>query len=469
MIARAAASQDTVARRLAQFIVSHGRNGLHPDTTAYQKALLLDFLGVALYAVRATPAARTANLFRRLGGAEESTALVGGRLPAPAAAYINGILAHAADWDDSHLAAVVHPGAVVLPAVLAMGERRRASGADLIAAAVVGYETTIRLGLAVQPRHMFQGFHGTATCGIFGSAAASARLLGLDEAATANALALAASSASGLTQFFRSGSSVKSIQAGKSSHDGVMAALLAENGVDAPHDAIEGEKGFFRAYAAGAAPSDPLDGLGGRDAVLDVMIKRFPIAAHLHGAVDAAMRLADHGAHGLERIGHIEVVIDPAIAVTNNEPRPRDLQAARMSLPFCTACAIWANAPRPGPERRLDPADLESALRDDGVRRLAERVHLEPWPEAAAGAIGRTLRARVALDVSGECMEEEASPLWGWRGAVTVNEAADKFSRLTGGMLDARARERMADAVLRLDQSDAAVAVLYETLRAVAA
>jgi 2-methylcitrate dehydratase PrpD len=459
---------DTLTHRFARFVAGCGWDRLRQDTVAYQKILLLDFLGVALFASRGARIKRVARMFENLGGIEESTALVGGRMPAPYAAYVNSMLAHGTDWDDSHLAAVVHPGAVVLPAVLAVGEHVQATGRQIIAAAVAGYEVIIRLGRAIQPQHMLQGFHGTATCGVFGSAAASARLLGLDAPTTASALGLAASSASGLGQFFQSGSSVKSFQVAKSAHDGIMAALLAASGVDAPDDALEGEKGFFRAYAPGTPRADPLHGLGAGDSVLEVMIKRYPIAAHLHGAVDAAMSLAGEAAGELDDIRQIDVLIDPAIAGNNNELRPRDLQAARMSLPFCIACTLWANAARPEAKRWLDPADLERGLLDDGVRSLTQRVRCRSWPGAAVDDVGSSLRSRVIIHADGRSIGREAAPRWGWQGERTAEEAVEKFSRLTAYVLDAGTRAVFLEAVLRFEEAGAASGLL-QILRAATA
>ena len=454
----------SLSRRLAQLVVDGVWDRPPAGAMAYQKALTLDFLGIALAARREPWTAAVARTFAVLGGAEESTALTGGRLPAPNAAYVNSLLAHSTDWDDSHLAAVVHPGAVVLPAALAVGERAGADGRRTLAAALAGYEVMIRLGRSIQPHHMRQGFHGTATCGVFGSAAAAARLLGLDAATTAHALGLAASSASGLAQFFHSGSSVKSFQVAKSAHDGIMAALMAAAGLDAPADALEGEKGFLRAYAAGAPRRDPLDEPGVPPAVLQVMVKRYPIAAHLHGAVDAAMRLAGDVPETLDRISSIEVFIDPTIAGNNALRDPGDLQAARMSLPFCVACALWANRDRAPDRQGLDAADLVRGFGRAGVTSLARRVQPRPWAGAPADDVGHSLRAAVVVHAEGRRLRAESAPSWGWQGQPTIAEVTEKFVRATAGLLDAPAQRRLIEAVMCLDGGSVFVSGLFHIL-----
>lgn len=449
--------------RLADFVVNHGQAGLAQESRTYFRLLLLDFLGVGLYGAQWKGFSRLHDTFLGVTSQGESTSLTGGRFAAPHAAYLNGLAVHGTDWDDSHLSAIVHPGVAVLSAALAVAERVGASVEQLAEAAVVGYEIAIRLGQAIQPGHMYQGFHGTATCGVFGSAAASARLLGLDVGHTIHALGMAASSASGLTQCILSGSSAKAFQAGKCAHDGVMAALLAEAGLDAPLESIEGERGFFRAYAAGVAPRDVFQDLGLRDSVLDVMVKRFPIAAHMHGAIDAAIALAPTLAGRLEQIDRIAVTIDPAIARNNSNPNPKDDQAARMSLPFCVACALWLNA-RSKESEGLCPKALERGLAESQVRTMAQKIDCLPWPDSASNGTGTSMRSRVAVTIAGVDFLEEADPTWGATAKDTRNQVETKFHRLTTGLLTAEQQSRLLLSALDLDGDEAVATLLGKAM-----
>lgn len=435
----------------ARYITDYGRQGMPSDTVGCTKALLLDFLAVGIFASSQPWAAEAGRLFSTLGSAPHSRTFAGPRLSAPHAAYLNAMLAHSADLDDSHLSGVVHPGAAIMAAALAVGEWMHAPGADVLRACVPAYEIVIRLGKRIQPQHMWQGFHGTATCGVFGATAAAGRLLGLSAEETRNALGLAASSASGLAQFLRFGTSVKRFQVGKSAHDGIMAALLARAGFDAPGEAIDGPGGFVDAYAVDAPPSDGLEDLGRSASLFDVMLKRHPVAAHLHGVVDAALRVGLRLSSRLEGIQRVTVTIEETITRSNAFPAPMDLQGARMSLPFCVACALWAPRWGTGQDGLLTLDDLQRALAEPHVRALAHRVECVPWPDIGPAEVGRSMRARVAVAIGDELFEEEAAPAWGWRDGAMWPEAEAKFRRLTLGGIPERVQHRVVEAVSSLE------------------
>ncbi|NCF10411.1 MAG: MmgE/PrpD family protein, partial [Gammaproteobacteria bacterium] len=202
---------------------------LPASAVEFARLSLLDWCAVAL-AARDEPVARIVReMVSNEGGSPEAT-LVGCdlRLPARAAALANGTQSHALDYDDTHFGHIGHPTVAVLPAALALAEQRDTSGEGLLAAYLVGVETACRLGAALGPDHYAHGFHQTATSGSFGAAAAAARLLGLDREATAHALGLVATRASGLKSQF--GTMGKPFHAGMAAANGVEAATLAAHG-----------------------------------------------------------------------------------------------------------------------------------------------------------------------------------------------------------------------------------------------
>src|SRR5208282_4596830 len=160
------------------------------------------------------------------------------------ATLVNGIMGHALELDDVHGDALMHPGAPVMPASLAIGELAGASGKELITSVVVGYETEARVGSAVNPSH-YQYWHTTGTCGTFGAAAASGRLLRLDQEKMVNTLGIAGTQAAGLIDVF--GTMCKPLNAGRAARDGVMAALLAREGFTSTTQIFESPKGFCKA------------------------------------------------------------------------------------------------------------------------------------------------------------------------------------------------------------------------------
>ncbi len=173
------------------------------------------------------------------------------RLDVLHAALINGISSHVLDFDDTH-ARAVHPSAPVLPAILALAEWRHLSGADLVHAFVLGVETECRIGLSVFPEHYNVGWHITGTAGVFGAAAAAGKLLGLDERQMTWALGIAATQSAGLREMF--GSMCKSLHPGRAAHNGLTAALLAQQNFTSSERAIEAPRGFAHVYPPGSTP-----------------------------------------------------------------------------------------------------------------------------------------------------------------------------------------------------------------------
>ena len=179
--------------------------------------------------------------------------MIGGeeRCPAPAAALVNGTLAHALDFDDTHLPSVLHPSASVVPAALAVAEARGRSGAEALHAIAVGIEINVRLGSAgydaTQRVNLFfeRGLHATSICGALAAAGAAALLLGLDAAGVADAIGIAASMGAGLLEANRTGGTVKRVHCGWAAHAGVCAAELARSGLTGPPTVLEGRFGFF--------------------------------------------------------------------------------------------------------------------------------------------------------------------------------------------------------------------------------
>ena len=179
------------------------------------------------------------------------------RVPARFAAFANGIAIHADDYDDTQLAVakdrvyglLTHPTAPALPPVLALAERDRRSGADLMLAYQIGVEVECKIAEAILPRHYQHGFHSTATCGSIGAAAGAAKLLGLDRETTRRALSIGATQAGGLRENF--GTMTKPFHAGRAAENGVVAAEIAALGFTASDIGLEADRGFFRAAGGG--------------------------------------------------------------------------------------------------------------------------------------------------------------------------------------------------------------------------
>ena len=214
------------------------------------KALVLDLLRVCAVGARLPWSRSARRLALDLGGRGNSSLLLSGEKLDPArAAFVNGAYAHACDLDDTHVGSMHHAGASILPAVLAIAEREDSSGPALLEAAIVGYEASLRIGLATQPSLFHRGFMATSTVGALGAAIAVGKLLRFDSQDMAGALGAAGAYAGGLAQFYHSGGHTKRLNGARAAESGVMSALLTKAGIWGPRDILEGEAGFFRGFS----------------------------------------------------------------------------------------------------------------------------------------------------------------------------------------------------------------------------
>ena len=338
--------------RLGHFGTALRDAGVTDAVAANVHDRILDVLGVGLAARGEDAGKATLGLVRSQGGIAEST--VWGeqdRLPAAAAALVNGTHCHALDFDDTHLPSVLHPSASVVPAALATAEAVDASGADLMAAVAAGTEICIRLGMAsydpeIRNSIFFEnGLHATSICGALASAAAAAMLLGLDGDGVAHAMGIAASMGAGIIEANRTGGSVKRIHCGWAAHAGVSAGQLAYHGLTGPPTVLEGRFGFYRAYSEGRFDREAVVGeLGERWDLLRVWYKPYPTNHFTHAGIDAAIAILAQGVDPADieamELGVPQPVLRTIAQPPNLKARPTSPYTARFSGPFCVAAAL---------------------------------------------------------------------------------------------------------------------------------
>ena len=236
---------------------------------------------------------------------------------------------------------LAHPSTPLVAAALAAGEVAGADGRRLLEAYVAGFEVEAVLGVAMNPSHYEHGWHGTATIGTIGAAAAAARVLGLSTDATARALAIAASEASGVKENF--GTMVKPLQAGLAARNGVLAASLAAEGFTASEKAIDGPQGFLLAMRSGTLDlTDPIASLGSRWEIVDggITFKLYPSCAATHPTIDTLLDL--RRAHGIDpsAVTAIDIEVDPVVPTVLIHDRPATGLEGKFSLHFCAAAAL---------------------------------------------------------------------------------------------------------------------------------
>jgi 2-methylcitrate dehydratase PrpD len=317
------------------------------------------------------------------------------KLAAREGALINGGLAHALDFDDTHDEAVLHPGVAVIPAALAEAERVGASGPDLLDAIVVGYDVHVRVALAAVKGPGLTGWHYTSACGIFGAAAAAGRLLGLEAEQMASAFGLACAQASGTLQSEHDGTWAKRLQPGLAAGGGVLAAQLAAQGFRGPEEALEGTYGFYRVYLREFDPAPVLTGLGQRFEVERTSLKPFPTCRFTHAPAAALQDLMEKEGLRPGDLATIEARVTSAAFAEVCEPPPQKLRPAsrvhaQFSLPYALACVADHGTIR--------LADLtESAIRRPEVLALAGRVCCLRDPDLEAVWGGKIGEAEVRV------------------------------------------------------------------------
>jgi 2-methylcitrate dehydratase PrpD len=359
----------TAAATFAAWALDLRAADIPADVRHAAKRHILDGFGCAIAAHR-TGAAPYATAL--VDGADEATVIgSGARASVPRAALANGILIHALDYDDTHTGALVHSTAASLPAAMAVGEAAKATGADLLAAVIAGYEVTSRLGSAVTHGFHERGFHATSVTGVFASALIASKLLGSDRATTVSALGIAGSAAAGSLEFLNTGSSTKQLHPGFAAMNGIVAARLAKAGADGPATIFEGPHGLFRSYLGVDVDPDALTaGLGERWESTQITIKPYPACQLSHASLDAIVA-SGVAADAVDAITF--ELADGVSSIVADKPEPRTPYEGKFSLEYCAAALLIDGELGVG---SFEPSALERA----DVRALAARIAWKPRP-----------------------------------------------------------------------------------------
>ena len=341
------------------------------------KRHLLDGIGCGLYGSRLPWCGIVNGYIKEQRGTKEATLwLQKFRGPSPNVSLGLGVMIHSFDFDDYHHTKI-HPGAVVIPAALSMGERIGASGSKVLTAMVAGYETMVRVSLATGPNaSRLKGWHLTGTTGTFGAAAAAGNLLGLSPDEMASALGMAGTQSAGLWAFTADGSMSKRFHAGRSSQSGVMGALLAEKGYKGPTQILEAEDGGFCRATSDEVNFDlAVRELGKNFFSGEVNIKPYACCASSHSAIDALLELA--GKHRIVPSDIDRVLVKTARSVKVQcgfEYQPLSILQAQLSLQYIVAVILLEG------KAFLDQFS-EDKISNPQILELAKRVEVIADPE----------------------------------------------------------------------------------------
>lgn len=384
----------TLAEQLASWIAGANPSSLTPAARETAHRLLLDVTGLCV------AARHTDYIYATLASADGGgpCTAVGHQASFDvfSAALVNGTAAHGEDFDDTFEGGPVHAGAVVVPAALAACERERLGGDRLLLGIAVGAELMCRLSLVAPKATHKAGFHPTAVFGALAAAGGVSAALGLPPATTTSAFGIAGSMASGIIEYLAEGTSTKRMHAGWAAQAGIRAALMARGGFDGPRTVLEGEHGFYRAFAPSAKPdfAPLLRDLGLTWVMEQIAFKPYACGTMTQPFVDCAIELGEQGvrAENISAIvcevgeGTVHRLWEP-LAVKHRPPSP---YAAKFSTPYCMAIGFV--------DRRAGFAQFTDArIADPQVLALASKIRYsinpnDEYPRNFTGHLRATLK-----------------------------------------------------------------------------
>jgi 2-methylcitrate dehydratase PrpD len=438
------------SKELAQFIADIKYEDLTAKVIEKAKGLILDQLGCQLaFAVLPWNKAVYQYIQSKTGSRGESTIVYYGlKTTVEDAAFANATFGHGFEMDDTEMHALIHPGVVVIPSALALGEARKISGKAFLTAVVAGYDAMIRIAVAARTS-IERSFHGTAISGPFGSAAATCKILGMKTNGIVNALGIAASESSGIAEYTISGGSVKRLHAGFAAQAGIRATLLARNGLTGPATALEGEKGFCQAFANKCYIEEITSGLGKEFRIMWTGNKPYCCCAAQHTAIDATAAIIKEHPVKPEAIDKVIVEQMPReVKSVGNIIEPQDITAAQFSGRFGIALRLIKN------DNAFSEYTMDN-IKDPAILSLVHKIDyianeaLEEKSAAAAPAIV-TIKLK-----NGEVHKKRVDYAKGTiKNPMNIKELEDKFKGLATMVVSNNQSEKIIQTAMGLEDMD---------------
>ncbi len=334
----------SITQQLAEYIVQSTYEDLPENVINQAKRCFIDTIGVILAGVDSPTAKIFSGLVRDLGGKSQASIIQSPvKTTVLNACLVNGAMSHVLDFDDVHSLAILHTSGFLVPPALAGGEWKKRNGKEIISAFVMGFEVATRVSFAAgKGRHQLDlGWHPSSTMGRIGAAVCFGKLLKLDPHQMATAIGIAATQAAGLRRVF--GSLTKHFHPGKAAHDGVLAALLASQGLSAPTDILEGSDGLCQVLSRQFDGEQILDGLGQRFEILNNSFKPYPACYQTHSVINACLDISKQISISPREVEEVVCEINQIAIDVAAIKDPRDGNEAKFSLYYCAARGLMGD------------------------------------------------------------------------------------------------------------------------------
>lgn len=425
-------SEKEISKACIDFAYSFKLEEAPAETRDHMKKCLLDWLGCAIRG-SVMPQADCIKKYSKAMGGNAQASIIGDSTANSVfnAALSNGYYGHILEMDDVDKESITHPGTVVIPAALSIGEWNRLSGADFLAAMIAGYEVMLRVGAAVTPAH-YQIWHTTATSGVFGSVAAAGRMLKLTQEELTWAFGNAGTLSAGLWEFLQDGAMSKYLHAGKASATGVMTAYLAGTGFTGATRILEGKQGFFAGYARQEVNPELFADFRQRYRAGTVSFKPYPCCRHTHSTIDCARALHGQLTNPLDTVKSIRISTYKAAVLIAGTENPQDSRQAQFSLKYVVSRALKIG--------NIGLSDFDDdVLFDPEVRKLMEKVTVEADPQIDS-LTPAAWPSRVTVEFSNgqKIIEYVQYPKGDPENSLEWSEVKGKFTLLVDGILDTK-------------------------------
>ena len=435
----------TISEELGCFMEDLKFNNLSLKTIEKAKMCFLDNIGTCVYGRKFKATNIVLNAIQSTGKGVSSILGTDVKTSLMLAAFCNGIMSHVADYDDSSVAAGMHPSSVLVSTIISLGEYKKATGKQCLLSYISGYEVACRIWARMGWEHYDKGWHSTGTIGCIAASAAASKLLNLNTRQAANAIGIAASNSSGLQQNF--GTMTKSWHAGHAAMTGILSALAAEKGYTSSPKTFEGENGFIKAFGGHGEDRKLIE----KDYMLErIAFKLYPCCAGTHAGIEAILKIKHRYNPSSNDIKEVECNIRPMIVSILVYPQPSNELEAKFSMQYCMATAF-----------KDDNLNLKhftyEAIKNEETRKLMSKIKVvgDKAIDELAEKYNQIspARVKVILNDGRELVETVIEPKGGKENPLSWEELSQKFVDCFTSVLPIAQAEKILNSIKDMENT----------------